>query len=87
MVWSHLAVLVLRADFLLLEELVQTSLGVLQGPVPVQVGIQIHFLRLQSLQTGSQISGQDQDVLTGGEKAAGLVPPGPPARLFWRSTP
>lgn len=85
MVWSHLAVLVLCADFLLLEELVQTSLGVLQGPVPVQVGIQIHFLRLQGLHTGSRVSGRYQDVLTGEE--AGLVPPGPPARLFWRSTP
>lgn len=51
---SHLAVFILSTGFLLLEELVQTGLGVLQSPVSVKVSVQIHFLRLQSLQTKTQ---------------------------------
>lgn len=84
-VWSHLAVLVVGGDFLLLEELVETGLGVLQGPVAVQVGIQVNFLRLQSLPTGSKVSGRHEDGR--GRKHAGLVPPGLPARLSLRNTP
>ena len=49
MVRSHLAVFILSAGFLLLEELVQAGLGVLQGPVTVKIGVQVHLLRLQSL--------------------------------------
>lgn len=55
---SHLAVFILGIGFLLLEELVQTGLGVLQSPVSVKVSVQIHFLRLQSLQTKTQAGGR-----------------------------
>lgn len=68
---SHLAVLVVGGDFLLLEELVETGFGVFQGPVAVQVGIQVHFLRLQSLLTGSEVSGWSHDMRTAGGGACG----------------
>lgn len=54
MVRPNLAVLILSTDFLLLEELVQSGLGVIQGPVPVEVGVEVHFLRLQSLESQTE---------------------------------
>lgn len=57
MIGSHLAVRVLGGDLLLLEEPVETGLGVLQGPVSVQVCIQVYLLGFQRLQQESRISG------------------------------
>lgn len=48
-VWSHLAVFILSAGFLLLEELVQSGLGIFQRPVTMEISIEVHLLRLQSL--------------------------------------
>lgn len=50
MVRAHLTVFIFRRDLFLLEELVQAGLGILQGPVTVETGIEVHLLRLQGLQ-------------------------------------
>lgn len=49
MVRAHLTVFIFRRDLFLLEELVQASFGILQSPVTMETGIEVHLLRLQSL--------------------------------------
>lgn len=49
MVRAHLTVFIFRRDLFLLEELVQASLSILQGPVTVETGVEVHLLRLKSL--------------------------------------
>ena len=46
MVWPHHMILVVRVDLVHLQELVESRLGVLHGPVPMQFRIEVAVLRL-----------------------------------------
>lgn len=85
MVRSHLAVFILSAGFLLLEELVQTGFGVLQRPVTVEISVEVDLLGLQRLQEDREFSVSLKDLQSFSRLS--IVPPELPARLSGRSTP